>query len=136
MISLIALISFACFLPAFTLPSSHRCTPFIVTFFNDSDDGFGLAASAVIILSVLLLLLLMGLIILGYETGLLKRTTSSDLNGLDYELSPQRQLAKADRNLVYYGAALFLQYVVSVLFSILMAVASPPQFRIEWIGNS
>ena len=136
MILLIALISFACFLPAFTLPSSHRCTPFIVTFFNDSDDGFGLAASAVIILSVLLLLLLMGMTILGYETGLLKRTTSRNLNGLDFELSPQNERAKAARNLVYYGTALFLEYVVPIFLPFLTVVASPPKFRIKWVGNA
>jgi hypothetical protein len=108
MILLSVLISFACYLPAYIIPSSHRCTPFIVTFLDH--DGFRLAASGIIILSVLLVLLLVGMMILGFETGLLKRLPRS-INGTDLELLQQSQIGNPDRKLVYYGAGLFVQYV-------------------------
>lgn len=73
-------------------------------------DGSRLAASGIIILSVLLVILLVGMMILGFETGLLKRLPRS-INGADLELLQQSQIGNPDRKLVYYGSGLFVQYV-------------------------
>jgi hypothetical protein len=108
MILLTVLISFACYLPAYIIPSPHRCTPFVITFFDH--DGFRLATAGIIILSVLLLLLLISIMILGFETGLLKRLPRH-INGPDVELLQQSHIGIPDRRLVYYGAGLFVQYV-------------------------
>ena len=93
--------------------------PFVLVFLGQ--DQHRLAMAAVIVLSSLLLLLVMGMLIIGYDTGMFKRTPapSSDADGNSGPLYVQSQQKRnPDRKLIYYGAPLSMQYV------------SPPSFHL------
>jgi hypothetical protein len=78
-------------------------------------DQMRLAIAATTILSFLLLVLLIGLLIIGFDTAMLKRnqTNSRGVTEMDSgELYVQAQQKKnPDRKLIFYGVGLLLQYV-------------------------
>src|SRR5271154_6482838 len=107
-----AVISFVVYIPVRVIKPAHRCLPFVLVFLEQGQPQ--LAMAAVIILSVLLLLLLMGMLIVGYDTGMFKRTPapSRDADAESGPLYVQSQHKRnPDRKLIYYGAPLAIQYV-------------------------
>jgi hypothetical protein len=92
----------------------HHCVPFVFVFLGN--DQTKLAITATIIIITLLVLLTMGMLVVGFDTAMLKRNPASsrDSDAGSVELYVQeRHKRNPDRKLIYYGAGLLLQYVTS-----------------------
>ena len=126
-IFLTAVVSFVVYIPVRIITPAHRCVPFVLVFLGQ--DQPKLATAATIILSVLLLLLMIGMLILGFDSGMLKRNAvkGRDLDSPGKYIQAQQKL-NPDRKLVYYGAGLCLQFVES-LSNNLMIDFSPSKFH-------
>jgi hypothetical protein len=76
------------------------------------------------------------MLILGFDSGMLKRDPkflqAVDLSSGD-KYAQLHQKQNPDRKLVYYGAALFVQYVVPV-YIVLSLDFAPSQFHFGCIG--
>jgi len=131
-----AVISFIVYIPVRVIPPEHRCMPFVLVFLEKGQPRLALAS--VIILSVLLLLLVMGMLIVGYDTGMFKRTPapSRDADGDSGPLYVQSQHKRnPDRKLIYYGGPLSVQYVSSSYSNLISGVTSP-QLHFGSRGNN
>lgn len=113
MIFLTAIISFIVYIPVFVNAPGHHCVPFVFIF---GDDQTKLTITATIIIITLIVLLTMGMLIVGFDTAMLKRnpasSTGSDMDSVESSVR-ERHTLNPDRKLIYYGVGLFLQYVPS-----------------------
>ena len=105
------MVSVVVYIPMRVITPAHRCVPFVLVFLGQGQSE--LAGAAIFILSSLLILLVMGILILGFDSGMLKRDPKI-LS--DVDLNSQQKL-NPDRMLVYYGATIFVQYVVPINIS-------------------
>jgi len=115
-IFLTAIISVIVYIPAQVLPSTRFCIPFVLIFFKDDQSQAQLATAGTVTICILLLLLIMGLLVIGYDTALLKRervisqSGAHEIHSADYYIQAQ-QKRNPDRKLLYYAVGLFLQNV-------------------------
>src|SRR5579862_3248889 len=117
-IVLTVLISFICYIPVRVTNSVRFCAPFVLVSLGKDQDVLAtaaLATAATIILSILLLVLMMGLLVIGYETKILKKEPLTlpwmvEMNSQEVYTQAQ-QKRSPDRKLIYYGLGVFLQYV-------------------------
>ena len=118
--------AFAAYLPVRIITPAHQCAPFVFVFISQDQDK--LAVAATIVLSALLVLLVMGILIVGFDTGMLIRKPKS-LGSVELDsrgLYIQGQLKNnPDRKLIYYGASLLFQYVHPRLIDLTLDVTSP-----------
>jgi hypothetical protein len=123
-------VAFAAYLPVRIIAPVHQCAPFVFAFFSQDQDK--LAVAATIVLSTLLVLLVMGILIVGFDTGMLIRTPKS-LGGVELDsggLFIQGQLKNnPDRKLIYYGTPLLFQYVHPRLVDLILDTTSPELYR-------
>jgi hypothetical protein len=130
-----AVISFVVYIPVRVIKPAHRCLPFVLVFLEQGQPR--LAMAAVIILAALLLLLVMGMLIVGYDTGMFKRTPapSRDADAESGPLYVQSQHKRnPDRKLIYYGVPLAIQYV-SPPSSHLISGFTPSKLHFGCCGN-
>ena len=93
------------------LTPAHRCVPFDLVFFGPDQSKLDVAAT--MILSTLLVLLLVGILILGFDSGMFKRKPKS-VRGVDVDSAvyiQAEQQYNPDRTLIYYGGGLLFLYV-------------------------
>ena len=104
--------SFTAYLPVRIITPVHRCAPFVLVFLGQDQDK--LAVAGTIVLITLLVLLVMGILIVGFDIGMLIRKPKSlgDIDLHSRSLYIQGQLKNnPDRKLIYYGTPLLFQYV-------------------------
>ena len=109
-----AILSILAYLPARLTAPANICIPFALIFRGNGQSK--LAVAATIILSVLLVLLLMGLLVIGFDTAMLKRKLPfPPVIGIPPDESDvSEQKSRPDRKLIFYGLPLFLQHVYQV----------------------
>jgi hypothetical protein len=128
-----AIVSLIVYLPVAILPPPHRCLPFVLIFLGENQTELAIAAT--IILSVLLALLFINILIIGFDTSMLKRPITVEgletSSGVLYVRAQQKK--NPDRKIIYYGTGLFLQYVFSSMTGLTIdAVTAELCLRVDW----
>ena len=102
------------YIPIRIISPEHRCLPFVLVFLGT--DQLPLAIASSVILPILLVILIALLLVVGFDTGMLKRKPAS-ARGDDVASAviyvEKRRKANPDRKLIFYGVPLLIQYARS-----------------------
>lgn len=136
-IFLIALVSLLVYLPVHIIAPATRCLPFVLIFLGKGQMQLAMAATA--ILTVLLLFLVVGLLIIGFDTAMLKRNQRTLRGAVDVDSGQvyieAQQKKNPDRKLIFYGAGLVFQYVPSSFGLANRQILLLPNFILGSMGN-